>query len=65
MDAYKDERHVAAWEELTARLGPLPDAPWCSSRDDGISGVRLFQVPEDWEAAGKLPEGGNGVSPAR
>lgn len=63
VDAYKDERHVAAWEELTARLGPPPDAPWCSSRDDGISGVRLFRVPEDWEAAGKLPEGGNGVSP--
>ena len=63
VDAYKDEDHVAAWEELAARLGPLPDAPWCSSRDDGISGVRLFRVPESWEAAGKLPEGSNGVSP--
>ena len=63
VDAYKDDRHVAAWEELTARCGPLPDAPWCSSRDDGVSGVRLFRVPEDWEAAGKLPEGSNGVSP--
>jgi hypothetical protein len=63
VDAYKDERHMAAWEELTERLGPLPDAPWCSSRDDGVSGVRLFRVPEDWEAAGKLPEASNGVSP--
>jgi len=63
VDAYKDEHHVAAWQEMTARCGPLPDAPWCSSRDDGISGVRLFRVPEDWEGAGKLPEGGNGVSP--
>ena len=63
VDAYKDDRHKAAWEELTARCGPLPDAPWCSSRNDGISGIRLFRVPEDWEAAGKLPEGGNGVSP--
>jgi len=63
VDAYKGADHVAAWEELTARCGPLPDAPWCSSRDDGISGIRLFRVPEDWEAAGKLPEGSNGVSP--
>jgi Bifunctional DNA primase/polymerase, N-terminal len=63
VDAYKDDQHLAAWEELTARCGPLPDAPWCSSRDDGISGVRLFRVPEDWEAGGKLPEGRNGVSP--
>ena len=63
VDAYKDDLHMAAWEELTARCGPLPDAPWCSSRNDGISGIRLFRVPEDWEAAGKLPEGGNGVSP--
>ena len=63
VDAYKDEHHLAAWEELTARLGPLPDAPWCSSRDDGVSGVRLFRVPENWEAAGKLPEGSNGTSP--
>jgi hypothetical protein len=63
VDAYKDEEHVAAWEELFARYGPLPAAPWCSSRDDGVSGVRLFAVPENWEAAGKLPEGSNGVSP--
>ena len=63
VDAYKDDDHMAAWEELTARCGPLPNAPWCSSRDDGISGVRLFRVPEDWEAAGKLPEGSNGASP--
>ena len=54
---------MAAWEELIERLGPLPDAPWCSSRDDGVSGVQLFRVPEDWEAAGKLPEASNGVSP--
>jgi hypothetical protein len=63
VDAYKDDRHMAAWEELTARCGPLPAAPWCSSRNDGVSGIRLFRVPEDWEAAGKLPEGSNGTSP--
>ena len=57
VDAYKGAGHVAAWEELTARCGPLPDAPWCSSRDDGISGVRLFRVPEGWEASAKLPVG--------
>jgi AAA domain/Bifunctional DNA primase/polymerase, N-terminal len=63
VDAYKDADHVAAWKELTERLGALPDAPWCSSRDDRISGIRLFRIPEDWEATGKLPEASNGVSP--
>ena len=63
VDSYKGANHVAAWNELTERCGPLPDAPWCSSRDDGVSGVRLFRVPENWEAAGKLPEGSNGISP--
>ena len=63
VDAYKDDLHAAAWGELAARCGPLPDAPWCTSRDDGVSGIRLFRVPLDWEGAGKLPEGSNGQSP--
>ena len=29
VDAYKGADHVAAWEELIARYGPLPDGPWC------------------------------------
>ena len=43
-------RYVA---DITA-VGPLPDAPWCSSRDDAVSGTRLFRVPDDYVARSVL-----------
>jgi Bifunctional DNA primase/polymerase, N-terminal len=45
----------AAWRELEARLGHLPGSPRSTSRDDGISGIRLYRVPAGWKAAGILP----------
>jgi len=55
VDAYKGPAELAAWQNLVARFGPLPDtAPWCSSRDDGISGVRLLAVPDGYEAVTDL-----------
>jgi hypothetical protein len=48
VDAYKGEAAAQAWAELSRRLGPLPPAPWCSARNDGLSGVRLFRVPEGY-----------------
>ena len=45
VDAYKGEDATKAWAALLDRLGPLPLAPWCSARDDGLSGIRLFRVP--------------------
>jgi bifunctional DNA primase/polymerase-like protein len=45
VDAYKGEDASKAWAALLDRLGPLPLAPWCSARDDGLSGIRLFRVP--------------------
>jgi hypothetical protein len=45
----------AAWRELEARLGPLPASPRATSRDDGISGIRLYRVPSGWKGAGILP----------
>jgi hypothetical protein len=48
-DAHKGPAELAAWKELERKLGPLPQsAPWCTSRDDGISGVRLLAVPDDY-----------------
>jgi hypothetical protein len=45
VDAYGDKPGAATLAELEAEHGPLP-ATWVStSRDDGISGIRLFQVP--------------------
>jgi hypothetical protein len=46
----------AAWRELVGRLGPLPESPRATSRDDdGASGIRLYRVPADWKGAGILP----------
>jgi Bifunctional DNA primase/polymerase, N-terminal len=45
----------AAWQALVDRLGPLPESPRATSRDDGISGIRLYRVPAGWKAAGILP----------
>lgn len=50
VDAHKGPAELAAWQKLTAELGPLPDAPWCTSRDDAVSGIRLFTVPDGYVA---------------
>jgi hypothetical protein len=62
LDLYEDptkdhpaSERQAAWKELEARLGPLPESPRATSRDDGISGIRLYRVPAGWKAAGNLP----------
>ena len=51
VDAHKGPAELAAWQDLEKSYGPLPGtAPWCSSRDDGISGIRLFTVPDGYAA---------------
>lgn len=46
VDAYGDKPGGLVLAELERRLGALP-ATWRStSRDDGISGIRLYRVPE-------------------
>ncbi len=49
-DAHKGPAALAAWRKLADEFGPLPAAPWCTSRDDGISGIRLFTVPDGYTA---------------
>jgi Bifunctional DNA primase/polymerase, N-terminal len=56
-DAHKGEAEAAAWQKLISECGPLPAAPWCTSRDDGISGIRLFTVPDGYMAADLGPAG--------
>ena len=59
VDAHKGDLAAAAWEKLISDHGPLPaHAPWCTSRDDGISGIRLFRVPEDYVAVGVMGAAG-------
>lgn len=46
---------LAAWRELEIQLGVLPESPRATSRDDGVSGIRLYRVPAGWKCAGILP----------
>jgi AAA domain/Bifunctional DNA primase/polymerase, N-terminal len=58
VDAHKGDAEMADWLKLLDECGPLPDtAPWCTSRDDGISGIRLFRVPDGYMAADMGPAG--------
>lgn len=46
VDAYGSKVGWASFKELLERCGDLP-ATWCStSRDDGKSGIRFYQIPE-------------------
>lgn len=46
---------MAAWDAVLGQLGPMPESPRATSRDDGISGIRLYRVPSGWKGAGILP----------
>jgi putative DNA primase/helicase len=50
VDAYKGPAQLAKWEKLVSDLGELPETSSCSSRDDGISGIRFYRVPVDYVA---------------
>ena len=57
-DSSKDHpavERMAAWDALLGQLGPLPESPRATSRDDGISGIRLYRAPSGWKGAGILP----------
>ena len=58
VDAYTDKRGAATLAECESRWGALPATWWSTSRDDGKSGIRLFQIPEGLSWPGQLPGGG-------
>lgn len=45
VDHYGDKKGGDVLAQLEADLGPLPDTWRVTSRDDGVSGIRLFRVP--------------------
>jgi len=58
-DTWKGPAAAEAWDNLLRQFGPLPaEAPWCTSRDDGVSGIRLFAVPGGYRAVTDLGEAG-------
>lgn len=58
VDAYSDKPGAATLAACSAQWGALPSTWRTTSRDDGISGIRLFLVPPDLDWPGQLPGGG-------
>jgi hypothetical protein len=54
IDAYGTKRGAETLALAEQHWGPLPQGPWSSSRDDGVSGIRLFRVPPDVEFVGEI-----------
>lgn len=57
VDAYvkggKDYKGGQSYDELVAKLGPLPETWTSTARKDGISGIRFFRVPSGLVFPGK------------
>ena len=51
VDHYSDKYGGDSLAELQDELGPLPGTFVSTSRDDGVSGIRLFMVPGDFASA--------------
>jgi hypothetical protein len=45
VDAYDGKRGYETMLAAIDRLGPLPDTVCSTSRDDGVSGIRVYRVP--------------------
>jgi hypothetical protein len=61
-DAYDNETGAATLAEAEKRWGKLPYSPRSTSRDDGISGIRLYRIPPGVELLDRIefPELGIG-----
>jgi Zierdtviridae DNA primase len=57
VDAYGDKKGEETLERAEEAWGPLPPTFVVTSRDDGVSGIRLFVVPEGLAWPGELPQG--------
>lgn len=55
VDAYGGKSGALTLSRLVQGLGPLPATFMSTSRDDGISGIRYYRVPEGTKLIGSLP----------
>jgi Bifunctional DNA primase/polymerase, N-terminal len=46
VDDYGDKHGAETLAKIEAQAGPLPETWISTSRDDGVSGIRLYRVPE-------------------
>ena len=58
VDHYDGKPGAATLADCETRWGPLPPTWRVTSRDDGISGIRFFQIPPGQDWPGQLPGGG-------
>lgn len=58
VDNYGGKAGAATLAAAEAEWGPLPATWRTTSRTDGVSGIRLFRIPEGLQWPGKLPQGG-------
>lgn len=58
VDAYSGKDGGATLAAASAAWGELPETWKSTSRTDGVSGIRLFRIPEGLAWPGKLPQGG-------
>jgi P4 family phage/plasmid primase-like protien len=58
VDAYSGKDGAATLVAAEESWGSLPVTWRTTSRTDGISGIRLFRIPEGLSWPGKLPQGG-------
>lgn len=54
VDAYAKKTGAATLEEAEKRWGPLPRTVRSTSRDDGVSGIRLYKIPAGTKLAGGI-----------
>jgi putative DNA primase/helicase len=57
VDAYGDKKGEETLARAEMEWGALPPTWVTTSKDDGISGIRLFGIPEGLEWPGELPQG--------
>lgn len=55
VDAYGGKQGAHTLTDLVTRYGPLPPTWMSTSRDDGISGIRLYAVPPNTRLVTALP----------
>lgn len=60
VDAYDGRTGAETLDEAQARWGVLPDTVWSTSRDDGVSGIRLYRAAGEFVGVLKFPELGIG-----
>lgn len=57
LDAYGDKKGAETIARAEEAWGPLPLTWVSTSRQDGLSGIRIFRIPEGLSWPGELPQG--------